>query len=108
MQLALPLTDRTPASAEDVAVLIDWLSGRGWVKARAITAEFPAWKERQIRELASASRGRILSGQAGYKLTLDCTPEEVARATAWLRSQADQMRQRSIDIANLFHRSAHS
>ncbi len=60
-----------------------------------------------MRALASESRGRILSGQQGYKLTVECTPDEVAHATAWLKSQADLMRQRSIDISNIFHKAAH-
>jgi hypothetical protein len=89
-----------------VAALVEWLSGRGWVKARDIMAAFPSWNERAVREVASDSRGRILSGQQGYKLTLECTPEEVRHATAWLRSQANQMTQRSIDIDRTFHQGA--
>jgi len=106
-QLALPLTtnDRSTTFA-DVSALLAWLSGRGWVKYSGIKADFPLWTDRFVREVASDSQGRIISGQHGYKLTLESTPEEVRRATARLRSQVDRMTQRCIDIDRVFHHGA--
>jgi hypothetical protein len=92
---------------EDAEVLCDFLQGRGWMKAQAIAFEFPQWLDRHIRKLAAASGGRIVSGQLGYKLTIECTPEEAGHAQSWLRSQARQMIARSIQISKTFHKAVH-
>lgn len=65
----------------------DALRGRGWITAKALGAQNPQWNERHLRRLAEISDGRILSGQTGYKLTVECTPEELGHATAWLRAR---------------------
>lgn len=92
--------------ADDAELLCKNLAGRGWMKAQEIIAEFPMWKDRYIRRIAAESEGRILSGQNGYKLTIEATPEEVLHATNWMRSQAREMIRRSIRIARVFHRAA--
>ena len=74
--------------------------------AREITFEFPEWKDRYIRQLAAMSHGHIVSGQKGYKITMECTPEEVRHAQNWLRSQAEEMTARSIAIGIVFHTAA--
>ena len=104
-QLQLSFFEPPHASHEDESALIEWLRGKSWCKAKEISHAFPGWNERKVRMVASESSGRILSGQAGYKLTLECTPEEVHHATHWLRSQAKLMTQRSIDIERVFHRA---
>ena len=69
-----------------------------WVTARALRDAYPAWSDRQIRAIAAASEGQIISGQKGYCLTACATNEEVKRAVAWLRSQARKMESRAADI----------
>lgn len=99
----LPEPDRW---SRHVAALTAVLRGRGWMTARQITGhEETDWDERTLRNVAAASQGTILSGQAGYKLTVECTPEEVHHATAWLRSQARLMTSRSLKIARTFHQA---
>ncbi|NBW15642.1 MAG: hypothetical protein EBR82_47415 [Caulobacteraceae bacterium] len=93
--------------AEHVTLLTNILRGTDWMTATAIREGWmPHWPDRYVRQLAAASDGAILSGQRGYKLTLECTPEEVRHATNWLRSQAKRMISRSIAIARKFHAAA--
>ncbi|MFZ4764908.1 MAG: hypothetical protein ACOYMN_08120 [Roseimicrobium sp.] len=93
--------------AEDIALLTNILRDSDWVTAASIREGWmPHWPDRYVRLLAAASDGAILSGQKGYKLTLECTPEEVRLATNWLRSQARQMITRSLAIARKFHAAA--
>lgn len=83
-----------------IAELIEYLNGRGWVSARDI----PQWDDRTVRLLASSSQGQIISGQKGYKLTCQATPEEFQRATSWLESQAKQMAERARAIRRAWHK----
>ncbi len=94
-----------PAAITDVEKLIARLRGRSWITARTIKGE-TGWDERTIRQIASESAGQIVSGQKGYKLTLECTPEEERHARQWLTSQARVMTQRAIDISKVFHGAA--
>lgn len=94
-QLDLPMTQKAPETTQDeVEALCAYLQGSGWIKA----GEIPGWNERYIRALANASKGRIISGQLGYKLTKEATAEECAHAENWLRHQAKAMMDRAMAI----------
>lgn len=98
------LLDWKPA-ARPVAPLRDWLRGKGWRTARQISeAEGAGWTDRECRLAAEASGGEIITGQKGYKLLSEATPEEVSHAAAWLRSQGEKMIDRSVEIQRLYHR----
>jgi hypothetical protein len=86
-----------------VEEMIAALRGRGWRTA----ADLGARKEkdkRMLRAIAEESEGQIISGQKGYKLTLESTPEEV-RSAGWLKSQGDKMRHRWLQIQRVYHRA---
>lgn len=87
----------------DVDRLRQWLIGRGWRKAKEISVAL-YFNERYSRRLASDSSGEIISGQCGYKLTCESTMEEVQHSVNFLRSQADQMRERSMAIDRVWRR----
>ena len=82
--------------------LIGLLADRGWLTGREIRSA-RGWDERTIRALAAASDGQILSGQKGYKLTRQATPEEMMHATNWLESQACEMSARARAIRRRWH-----
>lgn len=88
-------------TSAEVAVLIAVLSGQGWVTAKQLWA---SWTDRQLRALASASEGRIVSGQRGYALIEAVTVEEANHAAAWLRHQGTKMIQRAYEIEQAMHR----
>lgn len=54
--------------------------------------------DRQLRAIANASKGRIISGQKGYKLTQVSTADEIKHACNRLRHQARQMMDRANEI----------
>lgn len=54
--------------------------------------------ERSLRIIAEHSDGKIISGQLGYKRTIDATIEEVSHAENWLKSQAAKMVRRANQI----------
>lgn len=95
----------TQDQAEVDSLLILLASIRGWVSAKSLTA-ITGNNERKIRALASASKGRVLSapGSPGYTHTRSATPAEVDHYTSALLRQADDMRQRAIDIRRVFYR----
>ena len=103
-QLTLPITPRAPRDPDAaLGVLLSLLAGRRWVHARDL-----GWSDRTLRMLAQVSQGQIISGQAGYCLIEEATPEEIRRAADWLRSQARQMLARSIAIRRRAHVLLHA
>lgn len=84
----------------DPSALIDFLSDRDWTLARDI----PLANDRALRNLANASEGQIISGNRGYKLTRLATLEEISECTDRIRSQADRMIARSLEISRVYHR----
>lgn len=98
---------RSPSEDPRVEQLIDYLSRRDWVRARDIHSSYLKFNDRLCRALAKASDGRIISGQNGYKLTIEATPEEIHHAAAWLESQANEMALRARQIRKTGHRALH-
>ena len=87
----------------DVDGLCRLLHGKGWTTAR--TLRLSGYHDRELRALASASQGRIVSGQQGYCLIGEATVEEARHAAAWLRHQATAMMQRAMEIERAMHRA---
>ncbi len=83
--------------AEDVRMLREYLDHRGWVLAKQIKQSL-GWDERTVRAVAAASRGHVISGQQGYRLTKQAPDDEVQHAVNWMRSQARNMTLRSDEI----------
>jgi hypothetical protein len=73
-----------------------------WIKARDLTRVL-SFDDRYLRALASSSRGTIISGNRGYRLTRLATIQEIDRCTSTLRSQADAMTARALQIARVYH-----
>lgn len=106
-QLLLPLSPRRPAPSnaqDDAAFLVLKLRGRGWVRAKQISAE-SGWPDRRIRAAAEAARGHILSGPGsdGYCVTREASADDRERVISGLRSQARRMLSRSIQLAKIHH-----
>ena len=78
------------------------LRGRGWMSAKQL-AKILHTDDRTIREAASQSEGRIISGQKGYAWSQDMPVHEVMHAAAWLRSQARVMEKRAYEIERAVH-----
>jgi hypothetical protein len=81
----------------DVVELYAALRGRGWLTAGAVKC-VTGWSDRKVRQVAQDSRGTVLGGQLGYRMTEEATAEEVAHVVRWLRSQALKMLDRARDI----------
>ena len=97
---------RIPApavSAGDVDRLCDWLTGAGWVRA-AMLCDLLKVDDRTLRAIASASKGRILSGQRGYRLfDRTVTLAEVSESAGRLHSQGMDMLRRAQDQWRVYH-----
>ena len=90
-------------SDRDVERLCEWLQGNGWVRGSVLAAQLGI-NDRLLRAMAEASDGKILSGQAGYRLFDRSTPlEEADRAASWLESQGHKMLKRGAAIRRRFH-----
>ena len=83
--------------------LILALYRRGWRTTEDLGFHTETDK-RILRAIAAASRGHIISGQAGYRLNFEATADEVRVATGWLRNQRDEMDRRVIEIERVYHR----
>ena len=105
-QAMLDFTVRDPAPPSDqVCALVGWLAlNPGWHTARQLAAHLTL-SDRQIRALAEASNGLIVSGPGtpGYAHASHCTAEEIAHATDTLISQARRMMHRAIRIRRRAH-----
>ena len=82
------------------------LRGKGWQKA--VDLGFRTESERRIlRAIAEAADHLIISGQKGYKLTVEATPEEM-ESFKWLREQSRKNLRRYLRTVRFWHRSAHT
>lgn len=71
---------------------------KGWKLRREICEAFPELSDRAVRQIADDSKGAIISGQSGYRLTRLATTAEIDQAEAWLKAQARQMTERAVEI----------
>jgi hypothetical protein len=98
IQIAIPLGQRPKAATGgDVLKFMELLRGRGWMKATFIQ-QITGWDLRTMREWASSSNGEIISGQEGYKLNCEATPEEANHSAERMISQGKDMIRRGIAI----------
>lgn len=97
----LPFHVRDKAS-DLLPPLLAILDGRGWVRAKSLAQALHV-DDRTIREAASQSEGRIISGQKGYCLTAQASVQDVQHAASWLRSQAEKMEFRAYQIEKAMH-----
>ena len=104
MKTELGITIQSPAVTDsDVERLCDWLAGNGWLKASQLCAQLEI-DDRTLRAIASASKGRILSGQRGYRLfDASVTRAEVEESTGRLYSQGMDMLRRAQDQWKRYH-----
>lgn len=97
--MSLPLFDK--ASADLPAKLVNALRMGQWVHREDLARRLGV-SVRQIRDAAHESRGAIVSGYDGLKLTVCCTAEEVDDAEARFTSQIHEMQLRSAAIRFVF------
>jgi len=79
------------------------LAGRRWVTAAGLRL-LTGYGDRTLRAIAAHSGDRIISGQAGYGLIDNATPEEIRHAASWLISQGRKMLARGCNILAGAHR----
>lgn len=105
-QLDLFSAKRPPDSSE-VEWLVRTLTDRDWLTAEQLLKEFglPATdsRKRRLRTLANRSKGRVGSGQCGYKLIAQMTATEYAHFNNWMASQESEMKLRRIEAARVWH-----
>ncbi len=95
--LLTPTQARRHAEADEVNRLIALLRGSGWVSAKTIRA-LAGWDDRAVRRIAAASDGAVISGDAGYKLLAESTPEDFKEFSGRLQSQIRRMAARMIRV----------
>ena len=101
--MQLTMFDRAPTVAvDDVRLLLGVLRGAGWVNAKLL-ARLTGYDDRKLRAVANASDGRVISGNAGYKLTKEATNEEINECVGRLKAQADKMVMRIVSIERARH-----
>lgn len=107
MKTELGISIPGPAVSEsDVAQMCHALAGRGWIKANVLCALLEV-DDRVIRAIASASKGRIISGQNGYLLFDSSTAiGDADRAACKLEAQAKAELNRAREIRLRIHRYA--
>lgn len=74
------------------------LSDGAWHLRKEVCKLIPQLSDRACRQIAENSKGQVLSGQLGYKLTKFATNEEIDHAERWLLSQARHMTERAVQI----------
>lgn len=102
LDLLLPRVQKKAAEMMDRFLIMLQEEG-DWVKGSTLATRLHT-PDRVVRMCASRSEGRVLSGQRGYRLTSQATLDEITHASGWLRSQAREMLQRSMEIERFKHR----
>lgn len=99
-QTMMSFDRKTDKSTVDASPLIAYLEHcQDWVLAYDISYFTP----RQLRAMAQALDGQIISGNRGYKLTKKATIEEIRACSDRLKSQAKEMTARAIQIDRVYH-----
>lgn len=93
-------------ASKDGHRLVLALKNRGWVKRKVLQQEMDL-DDRSIRAEASASNGRVISGQKGYCLIEEAATAEVLHSASWLRHQAREMDDRASSIMRRYHDTQH-
>jgi hypothetical protein len=103
MQLTLSFT-RPRTDCADTNALLTALRFGQWLTASQL-AVMLAWTDRKVRDVASRTRGAVISypGSPGYRLFSACSVDEIQHATNALLSQARDMTQRAVDIERMYH-----
>ena len=113
MQLDLfarPADDRARVIAHRMIDILGTCAGPdGWLRAAEVCLYIGCKPDeagkRAVRSGAEASRGAIIIGQQGYKLTALATVEEIRHAINILESQARKMADRAAAIRAAGHRA---
>lgn len=79
--------------ALEVSSLLRYLTGKGWVLRRQIEQDL-GWSERKVRAVAEHADGQLLGTNAGYRLTVEASSEEMRQWDARYKSQIDRMAER--------------
>ncbi len=86
----------------NIEFLVRLLTGRDWQTSAEILEEMQQpvteSKRRWLRALAGASKGRVGSGQRGYKLVMDMTREEFEHNRNWMLRQCEEMKRRVVEM----------
>jgi hypothetical protein len=99
-------------SVQTVIALLD--QEKAWLKADELLVKLGSKptdsNKRKIRNIANwRAKGKIISGQKGYKHIRHATPEEIrTHAANWLRHQAKEMDQRATQILKQYHQLPHT
>jgi hypothetical protein len=86
----------------ELARLESALSNGKWMSAKRLFI-YTGLNDREVRYLAQASDGRIITGNKGYKLIRHASVIEVNECCDRLRSQASRMIGRVIQIQRRYH-----
>jgi hypothetical protein len=97
-----PKTRAPVVTPAEIDHMVSLLRGKDWQTAAQLGAMTELTK-RSLRAIAEASKGHIISGQKGYKLTLEATTPEID-SMVWLKHQGEKMIQRFVDIQSVRHR----
>lgn len=108
MQLDLFAPKTTASeSSENLAKIIDILDrDKGWLSAVSILARMGCSvteNDRRFLRGLIATTPRVISGQNGYRHIAHATTEEVHHFVALMRSQADKMTARALEVSKLAH-----
>ena len=77
--------------------LVSALQDRQWVTRETLARELRV-SVRAIRDAASQSRGRVICGNRGLKLTAEASDEEVDECCGRFTSQIHEMSRRVVEI----------
>ena len=75
---------------------------RKWMKAEFFHNAH-GWTPRYTRMLRSKSKGRIISGNEGYRATVSASPDEVRHFIAKTRQQAIELNRQSVEASKYYH-----
>lgn len=108
-----PAAATTERQLEELDLVISYMTGHRWLLASELLTMMglPNTEDRHrwLRQLASQSDYRIASGpgKAGYILTSEMKPEDIAKIGG-LKTQAEKMLAKWTGIVTTWHRSAHT
>jgi hypothetical protein len=76
------------------------LSDGNWHSAKAIVKEIPELDKRTIRSIRMRSRGAVIGGQHGYRLTRAATKQETDRYIRMCYKNVREYQQTAVHVEN--------
>ena len=103
-QMQTEMNYKSRVTSDDRPTMMIAALGHGqWMSASDLFL-FYHWPARECRTVRRKCRGRVISGNKGYRLTMKAPPEEISHCIHRRRAVAREADADALDIQRIYHK----